>query len=87
MLRPLPCVSSSTGDQTQMSEIVYIEATGLGGKDIGLPDRWNMSIRTDPEGQNVYGPSLATVEDVVVKPFEWSEHQACHCLWAFQGNT
>ena len=27
-----------------------------------------MSIRTDPEGQNVYGPSLATVEDVVVEP-------------------
>ena len=51
-----------------MPEIVHIEATGLGGKDIGLPERWDMSIRTDPEGQNVYGPSLATVEDVVVEP-------------------
>ena len=40
----------------------------LGGRDIGLPERWDMSIRTDPEGQNVYGPSLATVENVVVEP-------------------
>ena len=29
---------------------------------------WDISIRTDPEGQNVYGPSLATVEDVVSEP-------------------
>ena len=29
---------------------------------------WDISIRTDPEGQNVYGPSLATVEDVVLEP-------------------
>ena len=55
-------------DQAHMPEVVHIEATGLGGKDIGLPGRWDMSIRTDPEGQNVYGPSLATVEDVVVEP-------------------
>ena len=54
-------------DRAHMPEVVHIEATGLGGKDIGLPDRWDMSIRTDPEGQNVYGPSLATVEDVVVE--------------------
>ena len=40
-----------------MPEVVHIEATGLGEKDISLPDRWDMSIRTDPEGQNVHGPS------------------------------
>ena len=51
-----------------MPEVVHLEATGLGGKDIGLPGKWDISIRTDPEGQNVYGPSLATVEDVVVEP-------------------
>ncbi len=28
----------------------------------------NISIRSDPEGQNAYGPSLATVEDTVVEP-------------------
>ena len=31
---------------------------------------WDISIRTDPEGQNVYGPSLATVEDIVIEPCE-----------------
>ena len=57
-----------TRDQAHMPKVVHIEATGLGGRDIGLPERWDMSIRTDPEGRNVYGPSLATVEDVVVEP-------------------
>ena len=57
-----------TRDQAHMPEVVHIEATGLGGKDIGLPGQWDISIRTDPEGQNVYGPSLATVEDVVIEP-------------------
>ena len=44
-----------------MPDVVHIEATGLGGRDIGFPERLDISIRTDPEGQNVYGPSLATV--------------------------
>ena len=57
-----------TRDQAHMPKVVHIEATGLGGKDIGLPGQWDISIRTDPEGQNVYGPSLATVEDVVIEP-------------------
>ena len=57
-----------TRDQAHMPEVVHIAATGLGGKDIGLPGKWDISIRTDPEGQNVYGPSLATVEDVVIEP-------------------
>ena len=61
-----------------MPDVVHIEATGLGGRDIGFPERWGISIRTDPEGQNVYGPSLATVEDVVVEPNgtggQWTKH-------------
>ena len=57
-----------TRDQAHRPDVVHIEATGLGGRDIGFPERWDISIRTDPEGQNVYGPSLATVEDVVVEP-------------------
>ena len=51
-----------------MPEVVNIEATGLGGKDLGVVGPWDISIRTDPEGQNVYGPALATVEDVVIEP-------------------
>ena len=33
-------------DQAHMPEVVHIEATGLGGKDIGFLERWDMSIRT-----------------------------------------
>ena len=51
-----------------MPEVVNIEATGLGGKDLGVVGPWDISIRTDPEGQNVYGPSLATLENVVIEP-------------------
>ena len=51
-----------------MPEVIQIEATGLGGKDLGVEGAWDISIRTDPEGQNVYGPSLATVEDIVIEP-------------------
>ena len=57
-----------TRDHAQMPEVVNIEATGLGGKDLGVVGPWDISIRTDPEGQNVYGPSLGTVEDVVIEP-------------------
>ena len=57
-----------TRDHVQMPEVVNIEATGLGGKDLGVVGPWDISIRTDPEGQNVYGASLATVEDVVLEP-------------------
>ena len=57
-----------TREHAQMPEVVHIEATGLGGKDLGVEGPWDISIRTDPEGQNVYGPSLATVEDIVIEP-------------------
>ena len=57
-----------TRDHAQMPEVVHIEATGLGGKDLGVEGPWDISIRTDPEGQNVYGPSLATVEHIVIEP-------------------
>ena len=51
-----------------------MEATGLGGKDLGVVGPWDISIRTDAEGQNVYGPSLATVEDVVLEPCRRPPH-------------
>ena len=57
-----------TREHAQMPEVIHIEATGLGGKDLGVEGPWDISIRTDPEGQNVYGPSLATVEDIVIEP-------------------
>ena len=36
-----------TRDYAQMPEIVNIEATGLGGKDLGVVGPWDISIRTD----------------------------------------
>ena len=58
-------VHPSIQNQSHMPDVVRIEATGLGGKDLGSPDDWDISVRTDTDGQNVYGPSLATVEDHV----------------------
>ena len=34
-----------------------MEATGLGGRDLSYPIYWDISIRSDKEGQSVYGPS------------------------------
>ena len=59
-----------TRELARMPEVVQIEATGLGGKNLGEDRPWDISIRTDPEGQNVYGPSVATVEDIVIEPDE-----------------
>ena len=59
-----------TRELARMLEVVQIEATGLGGKNLGVDRPWDISIRTDPEGQNVHGPSLATVEDIVIEPDE-----------------
>ena len=44
-----------TRDHAQMPEVVNIEATGLGGKDLGVVGPWDISIRTDPEGQMSMG--------------------------------
>ena len=45
-----------------------MEATGLGGRDLSYPIPWDISMRTDKEGQSVYGPSLAPLEETVIVP-------------------
>ena len=35
-----------TREHAQMPEVVHIEATGLGGKDLGVEGPWDISIRT-----------------------------------------
>ena len=59
-----------TGDDIQrhLPETLHVEATGLGGRDLSYPIPWDISIRTDKEGQAVYGPSLAPLEEAVVVP-------------------
>ena len=59
-----------TGNEIQrhLPETLHVEATGLGGRDLSYPIPWDISIRSDKEGQSVYGPSLAPMEDTVAVP-------------------
>ena len=49
----------------KLPDIVRIDCTGLGGHDLGGPIPWHICVRSDRHGQNIYGPSLATVEATV----------------------
>ena len=59
-----------TGNEIQrhLPETLHVEATGLGGRDLSYPIPWDISIRSDKEGQSVYGPSLAPMEETVAIP-------------------
>lgn len=73
---PLKLVVRPESDiQRHLPGTLHVEATGLGGKDLAYPIPWDISIRTDKEGQSVYGPSLAPVEEtqVVDCPYGGSE--------------
>ena len=66
---PLKLVVLTGNDiQRRLPETLHVEATGLGGRDLSYPIPWDISIRTDKEGQSVYGPSLAPLEETVVVP-------------------
>ena len=54
--------------QRRLPETLHVEATGLGGRDLSFPIPWDISIRSDKEGQSVYGPSLAPMEETVSIP-------------------
>ena len=54
--------------QRHLPETWHVEATGLGGRDLSYPIPWDISIRSDKEGQSVYGPSLAPMEETVSIP-------------------
>lgn len=49
---------------TWPSKKCTIEATGLGGSDLPFPDKAQIVVRTDRHKQNIYGPSMTTVEPV-----------------------
>ena len=54
--------------QRHLPETLQVEATGLGGRDLVYPFPWDISIRSDNEGQSIYGPSLALMEEKVDVP-------------------
>ncbi len=54
--------------QRNLPDTLDIEATGLGGRDLGYPAPWDISLRSDKDGQNVYGPSMTTVESTIREP-------------------
>ena len=57
-----------------LPDIVRIDCTGLGGHDLGGPIPWHICVRSDRHGQNIYGPSLATVEATVHHPQRRPRH-------------
>ena len=58
------------GEETQrhLPETLHVETTGLEGRDLLYPIPWDISIRSDKEGQSIYGPSLAPMEETVDVP-------------------
>ena len=45
-------VHPPTRDQSHLPDVLHVEATGLGGRDLGYPEKWDISLRSDPEGQH-----------------------------------
>ena len=54
--------------QRHLPETLHVEATGLGGRDLLYLIPWDISIRSDKEGQSIYGPSLAPMEETADIP-------------------
>ena len=58
----------------KLPDIIRVDCTGLGGHDLGGPLPWHICVRTDRHGQNIYGPSLATIETTVHHPQRRPRH-------------
>ena len=52
----------------KLPDLIRIDCSGLGGHDLGGPLPWHICVRTDRHGQNIYGPSLATLETTLHRP-------------------
>ena len=53
---------------------VIVECSGLGGGDLNLAQPWHVCVKTNKHKQQVYGPSLALVEESV----RLSDHSTVH---------
>ena len=61
---PLKVVLSDPKRANWPSKKCTLEATGLGGSDLSFQDKADITVRTDKHKQNIYGPSMTTVEPV-----------------------
>ena len=64
MVYPLKVVLSDPKRANWPSKKCTLEATGLGGSDLSFQDKADITVRTDKHKQNIYGPSMTTVESV-----------------------
>ena len=64
MVYPLKVVLSDPKRAHWPSKKCTLEATGLGGSDLSFLDKADITMRTDRRKQNIYGPSMTTVEPV-----------------------
>ena len=67
---PLKVVFSDPKRTNWPSRKITLDATGLGGSDLPSPSKADIIVRTDKHKQNIYGPSMSTVE-TVTKSHAW----------------
>ena len=67
---PLKVVFSDPKRTNWLSRKITLDATGLGGSDLPSPSKADIIVRTDKHKQNIYGPSMSTVE-TVTKSHAW----------------
>ena len=78
---PLTLVVLTGNDiQRHLPKNSHVEATGLEGKNLSYSTPWNISIRTDKEGESVYGPSPAPLEETVVSSAPRCFSPSGHCI-------
>ena len=63
--------------QPHLPATLHVETTGLGGRDLNYPTPWDISIRSDKEGQSVYGPSLSPLEESVSISNSYGNIETC----------
>ena len=64
IIYPLKVVLSDPKRTNWLSQKITIDATGLGGSDLPSQIKADITVRTDKHKQNIYGPSMTTVETV-----------------------
>ena len=64
IIYPLKVVLSDPKRTNWPSKKITLDATGLGGNDLPSQIKADITVRTDKHKQNIYGPSMTTIETV-----------------------